>query len=399
MSALDHIAIIARKEIREILTNKGLAFSGIFFATWFSIMAGLGITEQNITQHTQLNNSLFYMGALIGLFVGYIYSGQTYLREKQTGIVETLLCSPVSLRSIWIGKALGVALPSTALALLSAAAITLIADQRASGIAEHTAVVRVAVERVVRNEAGWLTWRRRIRAIDRHVSTERTVLKKLPAFTRSAEAGIQPALDRDFERVAATAFEEERVKCYSRRLGNGERADRLAVTGRCAKVDRIGGRLVASALSTNAIERDAVQSQVPAIVGSGRDRIVARLESERRPCSDAEVIASQPRAARDGVVVVVRTEVPSAAGVVNDRGGARVKVLDVVDLRPEIECTCPCTTIDRIPDPDGLDRVVQVVVVRSPATDDVVGLDGEYGCRVRRGDQPAREENADGHQR
>lgn len=134
MSALDHIAIIARKEIREILTNKGLAFSGIFFATWFSIMAGLGITEQEITQYAQLNNSLFYMGALIGLFVGYIYSGQTYLREKQTGIVETLLCSPVSLRSIWIGKALGVALPSTALAILSAAAITLIADQRASGV-------------------------------------------------------------------------------------------------------------------------------------------------------------------------------------------------------------------------------------------------------------------------
>jgi hypothetical protein len=45
MSALTHVGIIAHKEIREILTNKGLVFSGVFFAMWFSIMAGLGITE------------------------------------------------------------------------------------------------------------------------------------------------------------------------------------------------------------------------------------------------------------------------------------------------------------------------------------------------------------------
>jgi ABC-2 type transport system permease protein len=132
MTRLDHVITIAGKETREILTNKGLAFSGVFFATWFSIMAGLGITEENITQQAQLNNSLFYMGALIGLFIGYIYSGQTYLREKQSGIVETLLCSPVSLRSIWIGKALGVALPSTVLSLLAAAAITVIAGGRSA---------------------------------------------------------------------------------------------------------------------------------------------------------------------------------------------------------------------------------------------------------------------------
>jgi ABC-2 type transport system permease protein len=132
VTTFEHVIIIAQKEAREILTNKGLAFSGVFFATWFSIMAGLGIAEENITQQVQLNNSLFYMGALIGLFVGYIYSGQTYLREKQSGIVETLLCSPVSLRSIWIGKALGVAVPSTVLSLLAATAITLIAGYRAA---------------------------------------------------------------------------------------------------------------------------------------------------------------------------------------------------------------------------------------------------------------------------
>ncbi|MGD9496439.1 MAG: hypothetical protein AB7Y46_09015 [Armatimonadota bacterium] len=130
MKALDAIATIAAKEVREIATNRGLLFSGIFFAGWFSVMTGLGVTGEDISRASELENSLFYMCALIGLFVGYIYSGQTYLREKQTGIVETLLCAPVSLRSIWIGKALGVTLPAWVLSLLAALAMTLIANAR-----------------------------------------------------------------------------------------------------------------------------------------------------------------------------------------------------------------------------------------------------------------------------
>lgn len=127
---LDHVLTIALKELREIVTNRGLLFSGVFFCGWFSIMTGLGIGGQPVERAVEVDNALFYMGALIGLFVGYIYSGQTYLREKQSGIVETLLCAPVSLRSIWIGKALGVALPSWVLAMLSAWAIVAIAGQR-----------------------------------------------------------------------------------------------------------------------------------------------------------------------------------------------------------------------------------------------------------------------------
>ena len=41
MSAFDHVVTIASKELREIITNRGLLFSGIFFAGWFSIMTGI----------------------------------------------------------------------------------------------------------------------------------------------------------------------------------------------------------------------------------------------------------------------------------------------------------------------------------------------------------------------
>lgn len=131
MSRLEHVVTIARKEVREIITNRGLLFSGIFFAAWFSIMTGMGVMGEKETLYTQFNNSLFYMSAMIGLFIGYVYSGQTYLREKQTGIVETLLCAPVSLRTIWLGKALGVALPSWVLAVVAAGVITVMANHGA----------------------------------------------------------------------------------------------------------------------------------------------------------------------------------------------------------------------------------------------------------------------------
>lgn len=132
MRVLDQLATIAWKETREVVTNKGLVLSGIILAAWFSLMAGLGIGEESITQQMQLDNSLFYMAALIGLFVAYIYAGQTFLREKQSGIVETLLCAPVSLRTIWLGKAIGVALPSSVLSWLSAASIIFMVNHRSA---------------------------------------------------------------------------------------------------------------------------------------------------------------------------------------------------------------------------------------------------------------------------
>jgi ABC-2 type transport system permease protein len=122
---------IVRKEAREIVTNRILFVSGMFFAVWFAAMAALGVGQSaELTLAVQLNNSLFYTGALIGVFISYIYSGQTYLREKFSGIVETLLCAPVSLRTLWIGKALGVVGPSYVMALVAGGVMVAMANSR-----------------------------------------------------------------------------------------------------------------------------------------------------------------------------------------------------------------------------------------------------------------------------
>jgi len=131
MTPLSQLWTITIKEAREIVTNRILLVSGLFFAVWFSLMAGLGIgNDRSLSAAVQLNNALFYTGALIGVFIGYIYSGQTYLREKHSGIVETLLCAPVSLRTIWAGKALGVVGPSWVMALLAGGVMVWVGNTR-----------------------------------------------------------------------------------------------------------------------------------------------------------------------------------------------------------------------------------------------------------------------------
>ncbi len=127
---VSQLMTIIIKEAREIVANRILLISGLFFAIWFAMMAGLGVGQQTeLEPAMQLNNSLFYTGALIGVFIGYIYSGQTYLREKFSGIVETLLCAPVTLRTLWMGKALGVLGPSYVMSLIAAGVMVYVANR------------------------------------------------------------------------------------------------------------------------------------------------------------------------------------------------------------------------------------------------------------------------------
>ncbi len=51
-----------------------------------------------------------------------------FFNEKRECLIETLLCTPLSLRRIWAGKVLGVTISAYPIALLTAALITLIAN-------------------------------------------------------------------------------------------------------------------------------------------------------------------------------------------------------------------------------------------------------------------------------
>lgn len=116
--------IIAKKEIMEILQNKSSLLFTVGYSVFFSVMAALGVKKSPET----IDTAVFYVPLVMAVFFAYVSTGRTFFREKRNKIIETLLCTPVSLRKLWLGKVLGSVIPSYAIAILSAILIVLISS-------------------------------------------------------------------------------------------------------------------------------------------------------------------------------------------------------------------------------------------------------------------------------
>jgi len=132
---MNKILIVSEKEMNGIIRTRSQMLVGIFFALWFSVMtAPVILTAEESLVFDQFNNLLFYFVLMLGIFMAYLFSGKVFFNEKREGIIETLLCTPLSLRQIWAGKVLGVTIPAYLIALLAAALITVIANIFAASI-------------------------------------------------------------------------------------------------------------------------------------------------------------------------------------------------------------------------------------------------------------------------
>ena len=116
---MNRILIIAGKEIRELLLDKRTMGMGLIFAFFFGIIYSLRAVNAEGTDIVTIDNILFFLSASIGFFMTYISTGQIFLREKANKVIETLMCAPVNLRQIWMGKVIAVAVFSYGLALLT----------------------------------------------------------------------------------------------------------------------------------------------------------------------------------------------------------------------------------------------------------------------------------------
>jgi len=111
------LLVVAEKETYQILRTPSLILSALVFAVVFG---GMSVPAAGVSGAEQIDTLLFTMVLMLGVFSGYLFSGQTFLREKQDGSIETLLCSPLTLKELWAGKVLGVVVPAYLIALLSA---------------------------------------------------------------------------------------------------------------------------------------------------------------------------------------------------------------------------------------------------------------------------------------
>lgn len=111
------LLVVAEKEIYQILHTRSLLLSALIFGVIFGVMS---VPAMGAAGSERIDTLLFTVVLMLGVFSGYLFSGQTFLREKQDGSIETLLCSPLTLRELWAGKVLGVVVPAYLIALVSA---------------------------------------------------------------------------------------------------------------------------------------------------------------------------------------------------------------------------------------------------------------------------------------
>jgi len=125
---MNGVFVIAKKEIRQLTHNTQLMVSALIMAFIFGAISGPAlIASGGAGTGIGIDTLLFTFGLMIGLLIGYILSGQTFLREKQEGTIETLLAGPLSIKEIWLGKVIGVLVPAYVLTLASTALMIIIA--------------------------------------------------------------------------------------------------------------------------------------------------------------------------------------------------------------------------------------------------------------------------------
>ncbi|HPW09831.1 MAG TPA: hypothetical protein PK154_01820 [Methanoregulaceae archaeon] len=121
---MSRITVVAEKEVRQLFKSRNVMLSALIFVVVFGIFtipAALGGMGEAGNAMDTLG---FYLVLTLGIFMGYLFTAQVFLREKQSGVIETLLCTPLSLRELWSGKVAGVTIPATLLTYFSAALIT-----------------------------------------------------------------------------------------------------------------------------------------------------------------------------------------------------------------------------------------------------------------------------------
>lgn len=125
------VFIIARKDMKEALRSRSTYFY-IFFMLLISLSYFSGaptvirrLTEQGLNPadlqaeiQSFLNTIVYTLPLVLIMLSSSFLSTYSIIMDKAKRTLESLLATPASLRQIWLGKSLAVALPSIAVTLL-----------------------------------------------------------------------------------------------------------------------------------------------------------------------------------------------------------------------------------------------------------------------------------------
>ena len=126
---MSSIKAIVKKDLKETFRSKSLFFSFIaiaafIFAMWSlqllempSTLAkkGLSTSQVAVAIGSVVDSMVVTCALMLTIFSGMYINGRAVTMEKTKRSLESLLCTPVGLRGIWLGKTLAVFAPSAAL--------------------------------------------------------------------------------------------------------------------------------------------------------------------------------------------------------------------------------------------------------------------------------------------
>ncbi|HFB07105.1 MAG TPA: hypothetical protein ENJ92_01545 [Chloroflexi bacterium] len=130
---MKQIMVVVKKDLRETLRTRAFYFS-IALVLFLMIMLGgivrgqinstieQGLTPAEVIPVIQpiMGTIVFTLSLLVMMLFCLYVSAYTLTMEKIKHSLESLLCTPLSLRQIWLGKSLTVFLPGAILGLLFA---------------------------------------------------------------------------------------------------------------------------------------------------------------------------------------------------------------------------------------------------------------------------------------
>ncbi len=122
---MSRVMVVAGKEVRQLVKSRNVMLSAFLFVVVFGVFTGPAVLAGAGGPEQVMDTLGFYLVLTLGVFMGYLFTAQVFLREKQEGVIETLLCAPLSLRELWLGKVLGVTIPAAILTYLSAVLIVI----------------------------------------------------------------------------------------------------------------------------------------------------------------------------------------------------------------------------------------------------------------------------------
>lgn len=131
MAATNKVFAVARKDIKEAFSSKSTYIYVIFLLAFmlpyygilkdiFGSLSKRGASMADLLLPGQtLSNIAFYTFPLVlAMLICSIFSAYSIIMDKTKRTLESLLATSVSLRQIWLGKTLAVAVPSIVLSLL-----------------------------------------------------------------------------------------------------------------------------------------------------------------------------------------------------------------------------------------------------------------------------------------